>query len=45
MTREEIIKGIIEAMENCHADCPCYECPIKKYCYEWDKLLYLGKRG
>ena len=39
MTREEIIEGIIETMENCHAECSCYECPIKIYCDEWEKLL------
>ena len=39
MTRDEIIEGIIEAMEDCQAECDCHDCPIQKYCDEWEKLL------
>ena len=39
MTRDEIIEGIIETMEDCQSECSCFECPIKKYCDEWEKLL------
>ena len=39
MTRDEIIEGIIETMEDGQAECSCFECPIKKYCDEWEKLL------
>lgn len=38
MTRDEIIEGIIETMERCNAECSCYECPIREYCDEWEKL-------
>ena len=37
MTRNEIIEGIIETMENCPSDCSCFECPIKEFCDAWGK--------
>lgn len=39
MTREEIIEGILETMENCAADCTCGDCPIREYCDEWEKII------
>ena len=43
MTKDEIIEGIIEVMEHCHAECSCHDCPIKEYCDEWEKLLTSAK--
>ena len=39
MTRDEIIEGIIEVMEHCYAECDCHDCPIQKYCDEWEKVV------
>lgn len=39
MTIEEILEGICEVMESCHAECDCYECPIRFYCDEYEKLM------
>lgn len=42
MSMDEIIEGIFETMENCHAECSCAECPIKKYCDEYYEKLMDG---
>lgn len=39
MSIDAIIEGILETMEHCHAECSCAECPIRKYCDEYEKLI------